>query len=116
VTKVPGRRWNLSDLHWEIGELPPGFQLKHHNRYTSPDHFDQLEHLVYGDGLATISVYIEPAGSGEDVIEGGSRRGAVNAFGTLVEGIPGDGGGRGAHGGRGTDGPVVRRLAESEHD
>ncbi|HEY9150601.1 MAG TPA: MucB/RseB C-terminal domain-containing protein [Gammaproteobacteria bacterium] len=112
----PGAAVDLSDLHWEIGELPPGFQLKHHNRYTSPDHFDQLEHLVYGDGLATISVYIEPAGSDEDVIEGGSRRGAVNAFGTLAGDYQVTAVGEVPMEAVELVAQSVRRLAESQHD
>ena len=82
----PGTRVDVSDLHWEVGRLPPGFQLQHHNRHVSSGHFDPLEHLVYGDGLATISIYVEPVGSEADVMEGGSRRGAVNAFGILADG------------------------------
>lgn len=112
----PGAAVELSDLHWEIGRLPPGFQLKHHNRYTSPNHFDQLEHLVYGDGLATISVYIEATDSGEDVIEGGSRRGAVNAFGTLVEGYQVMAVGEVPMEAVELIALSVRRLAEDDHD
>jgi sigma-E factor negative regulatory protein RseB len=77
----------LSDLHWEIGQLPHGFDLQHHNRYARPGQADLLEHLVYGDGLASISVYIEAADPEEEPLEGSSRRGAVNAFGTLVDGF-----------------------------
>ncbi len=112
----PGAAVALSDLHWEIGELPPGFQLEHHNRYTSPEHFDQQEHLVYGDGLATISVYIEPNGSDEDVIEGGSRRGAVNAFGTLAGEYQVTAVGEVPMEAVELVARSVRRLAESEHD
>ena len=75
----------LSDLHWDIGRLPHGFELKHHNRYARDGQPEPLEHLVYGDGLATISVYIEVIDSNdEEPFRGSSRRGAVNAFATLV--------------------------------
>jgi sigma-E factor negative regulatory protein RseB len=75
----------LADVRWEVGRLPQGFVLQHHNHYVRPAPAPMMEHLVYGDGLATVSVYIEAVAPGDETFEGGSRRGAVNAFGTLVD-------------------------------
>jgi sigma-E factor negative regulatory protein RseB len=64
---------------WEPQRLPPGFQL------TNARHFDKkdagiYEHLVYSDGLAAVSVYVEtrdPSVSGEP---GTSRLGTMHAY------------------------------------
>ncbi len=80
---------HVSDIHesqWHATDLPMGFQLKHHNRHHKAGSDLEVEHLVYGDGLASVSVYIEEAGKEADVFRGVSHRGAVNAYGTLVEG------------------------------
>lgn len=72
---------------WEATGLPAGFELKHHNRHGKSGPHGVMEHLVYGDGLASVSVYIEEAGDDEEMrFRGSSRRGAMNAFGTLADG------------------------------
>lgn len=68
---------------WRVTKLPNGFILKHHNQHHSPAGEDTVEHRVYSDGLATVSVYIEKAGAKAERFDGLSRRGAVNAFGTM---------------------------------
>ena len=42
---------------WQPAKLPPGFQLASHNRKAGTG--DIYEHLVYSDGLAAVSVYVE---------------------------------------------------------
>jgi sigma-E factor negative regulatory protein RseB len=42
---------------WQPASLPPGFKLASHNGKTGSG--DLYEHLVYSDGLAAVSVYIE---------------------------------------------------------
>jgi len=44
-----------------------------------------VEHLVYTDGLASVSVFIEHLEASGEHQEGTSRMGAVNAFGTMVD-------------------------------
>lgn len=44
-----------------------------------------VEHLVYSDGLAAISVFIEPRGKkNKRRMKGATGMGAVHAFGTVV--------------------------------
>ena len=45
-----------------------------------------VDHMVFSDGLAMISVFIEEQEQVRDTLEGLSQMGAVNAFGTLVGG------------------------------
>jgi sigma-E factor negative regulatory protein RseB len=44
-----------------------------------------VEHWVFSDGLASVSVYIE-ASIDKDEYSGVTHRGALNAFGTMVDG------------------------------
>lgn len=50
----------LAAERWQAGWLPPGFALRHQQRLQSPEQSGPTEHLVYSDGLASISVYVEP--------------------------------------------------------
>ena len=45
-----------------------------------------VDHLVYGDGLATLSVYVEPSGADDEPLRGSSHMGAVNAIGLERDG------------------------------
>jgi len=64
---------------WEPARLPPGFRLAALN-YRSADDPAAFEHLVYSDGLASVSVYIEFREAAKDMREGLSRLGTSNAF------------------------------------
>lgn len=68
---------------WRFEQLPPGFRLRLHNRWTDPDG-KQMEHLILGDGLASLSLYLEP--SVADGLQGGAHLGAVNAWGKQIAG------------------------------
>lgn len=57
--------------------LPPGFVLAAHGRDPArPD----SEHLVFSDGLASVSVYLEPFEEATGLPEGLSRVGTTNAW------------------------------------
>ncbi|HSH29682.1 MAG TPA: MucB/RseB C-terminal domain-containing protein [Thiohalobacter sp.] len=76
-----------ADSGWEFAWLPPGFELRGHNWHGMPVSGQRVEHWVFGDGLATVSVYIEardettPPG-----LQGLSNMGAVNAVGRALDG------------------------------
>lgn len=85
----------LSD--WTVAQPPPGFALTHSNRHALSSPSGQpVEHLVFSDGLATISVYIEPLpefseDAPADVTDGtaplgASSMGAVNTLGLQRDG------------------------------
>ncbi|WJW76134.1 MucB/RseB C-terminal domain-containing protein [Thiohalobacter sp. IOR34] len=71
---------------WTVAWLPPGFELMHHSLHGMPTGHGRVEHLVYSDGLATLSVYVEQAGRSHEHLEGLSSMGAVNAMGVMVDG------------------------------
>ena len=86
---------------WVINTLPKGFMLTQSTmRYSqtmlaeraeSQGSDDQknsqpdLLHLVYSDGLASVSVFIEKDQGTEQHLEGAATMGAVNAFGNSVD-------------------------------
>ncbi len=75
---------------WQVNALPEGFMLTHSNlRHASPLNEDQshkpgLLHMVYSDGLASVSVFIEEKQSEQSHSLGTSSMGAMNAFGRVL--------------------------------
>ncbi len=76
---VPG------ELEWTADRVPEGFMLSRHIRRMSAMRKQPVEHLVYSDGLAAVSVFVEDKRSlTQTPMQGLSRMGAVHAFGTMV--------------------------------
>ena len=67
-----------SSPRWQPHKLPPGFKLSSHSHKTSPNGI--FEHMVYSDGLAAVSVYIEKKGSEVGVMQGVGQLGTNNAY------------------------------------
>ena len=63
---------------WRLTETPGGFWRKSIVRRKIPDTDRILQQMVYTDGLASLSVFIEMQTS--DTHRGGTSMGAVNAF------------------------------------
>lgn len=70
-----------SSPHWLPNLLPAGFKLSSHSHETNAG--GSFEHLVYSDGLAAVSVYIEKQGSQIGVMQGVGQLGTNNAFSRL---------------------------------
>lgn len=74
---------------WAVTRLPKGFKLSAQLRREIPMRKKSVEHLVYSDGLAAVSVFIEKSEADEKrtaVEAGASQLGAVNAFAAQVDG------------------------------
>jgi sigma-E factor negative regulatory protein RseB len=71
-------------LQWQADDLPPGFEFKHHNSHMMSESGEPVYHLVYSDGLAWVSVYIERLARGKKVLIGDSHMGAVSAYGRVI--------------------------------
>jgi len=63
---------------WQPARLPPGFKLASHSHKTGAD--GVYEHMVYSDGLAAVSVYVEQQGGEAEVKPGVSQLGTNNAY------------------------------------
>ena len=70
---------------WIVAELPAGFMLTDVRRRRLHEQGGDAEHLVFSDGMATVSVYVERAMPDTAPFTGLSSMGAMNAYGTLVE-------------------------------
>lgn len=82
---------NSASLRWTVKALPKGFMLTQSMlRYSHPPVNDEagepdLLHMVYSDGLASVSVFIEKNEGVVKHLQGTSTMGAVNAYGDLVD-------------------------------
>jgi len=76
-----------SNPRWKPSELPTGFHLTAH-RYVDQQNQKTYEHLVYSDGLAAVSVYVESAGSdSKEQKTGISRLGTTHAYSRVTDGV-----------------------------
>lgn len=72
--------------NWRADSMPDGFRLKVSNVKIMAGSERAVEHLVYTDGVASVSVFVESADSKEEDLKGDSRIGAANAFTIVVDG------------------------------
>ncbi len=70
---------------WYPGWLPDGFELRDYARDPILASRDPVEHLVFSDGLASVSVFIERLDTASEPLDGLSSMGAVNAYGGMVD-------------------------------
>lgn len=70
---------------WAFEEMPAGFILDLHSRRSDGFGGGIMDHFLFSDGLASVSVYVEPNGDGIG-LRGGAQMGAMNAFGREVNG------------------------------
>ncbi|HEX6550857.1 MAG TPA: MucB/RseB C-terminal domain-containing protein [Gammaproteobacteria bacterium] len=73
------------NLRWQADKLPPGFELSLSDVQRVAGAAHPVRHLVYSDGLATVSVFAELVTPGRKLLLGPSRVGAVNAFGRTLD-------------------------------
>ncbi len=107
AVKTDGMRWVRQGTAAEspaatlaafrASRLPPGFRLTVSGAQTLGESGSPATHLVYSDGLATVSVFVEPGpmtpaanapgtGSAAAPMQGLARVGAGYAFSTVVQG------------------------------
>jgi sigma-E factor negative regulatory protein RseB len=68
---------------WVADEVPPGFRVVSTQQKILPDAEDPLTHIIYGDGLVTVSVFIAPVTDKKKA--GHSRFGASNSYSTVID-------------------------------
>ena len=69
---------------WTVTLLPAGFKMTDSQRRQVRQGGEHAEHMVFTDGLATVSVYVEKVMANETAFTGLSNRGAMNAFGSVL--------------------------------
>lgn len=87
VVNVRGNQLNKADAGWVLRDPLRGFDLSSVvRRPLGPDRGEAL-HLVFSDGLVSVSVFIEPVGAGVHAPQPGpSSSGAINVFKRIHEG------------------------------
>lgn len=65
---------------WAIGQLPPGFRKIEQVQRMVPGKSNPVNQLVFWDGLASISLFIEPLMQGAIARAGSFSQGATNVF------------------------------------
>ncbi len=78
---IPEER--LARPAWALDNLPPGFQLNVHRRRALAGAPGDMEHFIFSDGLASVSVYVQPDVD-EKWLSGESSIGAAGAVGRVV--------------------------------
>ena len=71
---------------WRAVDVPGGFRLSIATQSPMAGSDTPVEHLVYSDGLATVSVFIESRGTQSDVADGFTNVGSTNAFTITLRG------------------------------
>jgi sigma-E factor negative regulatory protein RseB len=70
---------------WTVKQLPAGFRMTDYQRKRVRQGGEHAEHMVFSDGLATVSVYVEKLMANSKAFTGLSNMGAMNAYGTVLD-------------------------------
>lgn len=70
--------------NWDVKSLPSGFGQDSARSHHKADNIT-VEQLIFSDGLASVSVFIEPREDKMPALMGLSRMGAINAYGRMLE-------------------------------
>lgn len=73
-----------TDSGWYVADIPDGFMLTQ-SSIRSNEGGESL-HLLYSDGLASVSVFVEASEDSPHRLTGASRMGALNAYGKQING------------------------------
>ena len=65
---------------WTVTQFPAGFRKIMEMRRSKLGSSVPVTHLVYSDGLAAVSIFIEPAATRSKIHEGLSQQGAINIY------------------------------------
>jgi sigma-E factor negative regulatory protein RseB len=82
--EVPAQE--MAQVPWRVSMLPGGFRLSAATESPIGGSKYPVEHLVYSDGLATVSVFIEDPKTHADVADGFSHVGSTNAYSLTLSG------------------------------
>ena len=73
---------------WYALKLPPGFHMSVRTEQVIPGSAGPVEHIVYTDGFATVSVFVEAHMHPDHTLSGGTQVGSASAYATVVGGHP----------------------------
>jgi sigma-E factor negative regulatory protein RseB len=76
---------SASPALWDAMRLPPGFRMASRANQAMPGSSEPVAHLVFTDGVASVSVFVEPRKPDAKPTEGPARVGSSSAFSTVVD-------------------------------
>lgn len=76
---------NDNEKQWQVTSMPSGFSMSTQEKESMMNSYMPVEHFVYTDGLAMVSVFVEKINS-QDIKSGLSSFGGVNTYSTHTEG------------------------------
>jgi sigma-E factor negative regulatory protein RseB len=85
VQDAQDSRMRSASVGWNV-RLPAGFKLKTFRMQAIAGSSAPVQHLVYSDGLASVSVFIEPRNSQTQAMNGLAKVGAAFAFSRDLDG------------------------------
>jgi sigma-E factor negative regulatory protein RseB len=71
---------------WEAMRLPPGFRMANQSTQSLPGSKEPVAHLVFTDGVASVSVFVEPRKADSAAQQGAQRVGSSSTYSTIVDG------------------------------
>jgi len=71
---------------WRVTTPPPGFELASRSRRTEEGSLRVVEHLMYTDGLASVSLFVGEISREGGAFTGHSRQRSINVLGVVHEG------------------------------
>ena len=77
---------STSPVLWDALRLPPGFQLTTRGQQAMPGSKHAVSHLVFSDGIASVSVFVESREGSEPSMAGTTQLGSSSAYSTIVDG------------------------------
>lgn len=86
VVNARGSDMPAAEAGWVLAEPLPGYSLASVMRRPLGRERGQAVHMVFSDGLAAISVFIEPVGDGSAIGLGPVSNGAINIYKRTVDG------------------------------
>ncbi len=84
--EIRRRTMSKDELGWQVQNLPPGFKLKVTRLQPVTGSGVPVKHLVYSDGLATVSLFIEQVTARRETGSGLQKVGSAYAFYSDVRG------------------------------
>lgn len=66
--------------NWSVNWMPKGFNQTEHEQQQPQDSSFSVDHIIYSDGLAVVSVFIEKLDETSDFAPGLTQMGGINAF------------------------------------
>jgi sigma-E factor negative regulatory protein RseB len=88
--RAPGPEPANTSALWSALALPPGFRMTVRSRELMPGAQDPVAHLVFSDGLASVSVFVETRAevvpADQQPVAGIANVGSASAFSTVIDG------------------------------